>query len=84
MPIEMQAFVGLRLKDYLLHRSVTNAPLMDLPEGNRWYDEVPALRESLEQLKSAPHAVKHQSTAFLSQLLEVSPTALIESYKTAS
>jgi hypothetical protein len=73
MPYERQTLIGERLNQYLSHR-MTNTPQeqASVPRGNRWYDEVEPLFDSLERLKSAPHAVKQQSTDFLLTVLEES------------
>ncbi len=73
MPHERQTLVGERLNQYLSHR-IINTPQEQTasPRGNRWYDEVEPLVDSLNRLKSAPHVVKQQSTDFLLSILEES------------
>lgn len=71
MPYEKQVWVGERLKQYLAHRMGTETgDFQPLFEGNRWYDNIPSLVTGLEQLKTAPPAIKQQSSDFLIRILE--------------
>ncbi len=71
LPAEKQRQLGERLHQYLSHRLVEDTnPLPQSPLGHRWYDDVDPLMASLDQLQTAPEAVKYQSMDFLSQLLE--------------
>ncbi len=71
MPAERQAYIGERLNQFLAHRSVSSViSYENLLRGNRWYDAVPSLVDSLERLQRAPHVVKHQSSDFLISLLD--------------
>lgn len=71
MPAERQERLGERLNTYLAHRSVQGlgSNLSAIPSGNRWYDAVPVLCDSLERLKNAPPTVKHQTGDYLARLI---------------
>lgn len=73
LPLETQHRAGQRLAEYLSNRMVLtpNETLLNT-KGNRWYDTVDPLMESLEQMKTASHPIKLQCTDFLSRLLDVS------------
>ena len=71
MPQERQQVFGERLNHYLDSRQVLCITDFEtLSSGNRWYDRVDTLLQSLERLKSAPHLVKQQTSDFLFHLLE--------------
>jgi hypothetical protein len=71
VPVKQQVVIGFQLSQYLLHRSIMlPVGLTGLPRGNRWYDQVESLVISLEQLKSAPHPIKQQTTDFLMRHLK--------------
>lgn len=72
LPLEKQFLLGQHLSLYLIHRAIMAAPGEASPhsKGNRWYDKVEPLVESLSHLKTAPDTVKRQSTDFLMRLLE--------------
>lgn len=70
MPIAQQAWVGQELNGFLTRHGIGTVPrYVSDRTGNRWYDGVVPLTESLARLKSAPDPIKQQGTDFLFRLV---------------